>query len=215
MTKKKILNEVIGRIKKQLVNERKTDELSLQISRIIIDAFKSKEDLEINNIYFEKGDEYASFDLICKFIEDDDFDEPFSVNASADFQEMEIEVTFNPKEFPKSMNDLVAEIKETVEHELEHIEQNNFEYEHIEDEHREEDLNLKYLTSKVEIPAYVRGLIKRAKTKKIKLEDAMDEWAIENKKKFTNFKKDWPKVKNIWMNFAIKMRKNQKVKKFS
>ena len=51
MTKKKILNEVISRIKKQLVNERKTDELSLQISRIIINAFKDKEDLEINDIY--------------------------------------------------------------------------------------------------------------------------------------------------------------------
>ena len=38
-------------------------------------------------------------------------------------EEIYIEITFNPQSFPESMNDLVAEVKETIEHELEHVEQ--------------------------------------------------------------------------------------------
>ena len=99
---------------------------------------------------------------------DKKMDEPFSISAEADMQEMVIYITYNPKNFPESMNDLVAEIKETVEHELEHIEQQNFEDMDVEGEgdidDEDEEYNFKYLTSNVEIPAYVRGLIKRSKT---------------------------------------------------
>lgn len=198
-----------------MISERKTDELSLNISRLIINQFKKKEDFELDNLYFERGDEYAAFDLSCSFIEDKDLDEPFSIHASADMQEMEIEITYNPDEFPKSMNDLVAEIKETVEHEFEHIEQQNFEDMDVDDDEDDEGDNFKYLTSKKEIPAYVRGLIKRSKTKKMSLSDTMDEWFEENKKKFKNPKEDWKKVKRIWMDFAKKMKSQEKIKKFN
>lgn len=212
-----LIENIVKRITKKLINERKSDELSLNISRLIVNHFKKKEDFEFENIYFERGDEYASFDLICRFVEDKDLDDPFSIHAEADMQEMEIEITYNPKDFPKNMTDLVAEIKETVEHELEHIEQQNFSDMGVKDDEEEEgneDDNFKYLTSNVEIPAYVRGLIKRSITKKISLSDAMDEWFSENKKKFNEPKKEWPKVKKIWMDFAKEMRSKQKIKKF-
>ena len=126
-------------------------------------------------------------------------------------QEMKILITYNPNSFPESMSDLVAEIKETIEHELEHIEQQNFEdmYVRNEEEYDEEDeeYNFKYLTSKTEIPAYVRGLIKRSKVKKITLDDAMEEW-------FKNKTKEWPIVKKIWKDYATKMRNQEKTKKF-
>ena len=81
-----------------------------------------------------------------------------------------------------------------------------------------EDTNLGYLLSQEEIPAYVRGLIKRAKTKKISLSDAMDEWFEENKNKFDNPKKEWFQVKKVWMDYADKMKsketQKQKVAKF-
>ena len=70
------------------------------------------------------------------------------------------------------------------------------------------------LLSQEEIPAYVRGLIKRSKTKKISLSDAMDEWFEENKNKFDNPKKEWIQVKNVWMDYANKMRPKERVKKF-
>jgi hypothetical protein len=214
MRKSLIIENIVNKIKTQLLSERKTDELSLNISRLIIKQFKKKEDFVLEQIYFERGDEYAFFDLTCTFVEDEDFNEPFSISAEADMQEMELEITYRPDAFPKSMIDLVAEVKETVEHELEHIEQQNFEDMRFEKQDDHEGDNFKYLTSNEEVPAYVRGLIKRSKTKKISLSDAMDQWFRENKRKFENPTEEWPKVKRIWMDYANEMRKKEKVKKF-
>ena len=214
MEKKYLIETIKEKIKYKLINERKSDQLSLGISRIIISQFKIKEDFTIENLYFERGDEYASFDLFCSFIKDKELDEPFSIHAEADMQEMEIEITYNPKSFPDAMNDLVSEVKETVEHELEHIEQQNFEDMRVSDDEDHEGDNFKYLTSKIEIPAYVRGLIKRSKTKKMSLSDTMEEWFKENRKKFKNPKDEWPKVKKLWMDYASEMREKEKVKKY-
>jgi hypothetical protein len=208
-----IIENIVKRISQRLINERKSDKISLLMSRLVINQFKKMEDFEVENIYFERGDEYASFDLSCVFIEDEDFNHPFSVSASADMDSMEIEVTFRPQDFPKNMNDLVAEIKETIEHELEHIEQKNFEDMRVPDEDVEPG-NFHYLMSKEEIPAHVRGLIKRAKTKRISLSDAMEEWFDENKGKFEKPRKEWPKVKHAWMEYANRMKEKQSVKKF-
>ena len=211
--KKYLIENIIKRVSQKLITERKTDELSLYISREIVNQFKKKEDFEIEGLYFQRGDEEASFNLICKFIEDEDFNHPFSVSAGADFDLLDIEITYRPQDFPKRMNDLVAEIKETVEHELEHIEQKNFEDLAVPKEDKKDD-NLGYLTSSEEVPAYVRGLIKRSKTKRITLSDAMDEWFDENINKFDNPKRDWVKVKSIWMDYANKMRSKGQIKKF-
>ena len=213
MEKNYIIENIAKRVTQKLINERKTDKISLLISRLVINQFNKEEDFEMEGIQFERGDDYANFDLRCYFIKDEDFNHPFSVSASADIQDLEIEITYRPQDFPKHMNDLVAEIKETVEHELEHIEQKNFDdmrvpYEDV------GDTNLDYLLSQEEIPAYVRGLIKRSKTKKISLSDAMDEWFEENKNKFDNPKKEWFQVKNVWMDYANRMKSKERVKKF-
>jgi len=213
MEKNYIIENIIKRVSQKLINERKSDKISLLLSRLIINQFKKNEDFEMEGIQFERGDDYANFDLRCYFIEDKDFNHPFSVSASADIQDLEIEITYRPQDFPKHMTDLVAEIKETVEHELEHIEQKNFEDMSV--PHEEVDgSNLSYLLSQEEIPAYVRGLIKRSKTKRISLSDAMDEWFEENKNKFDNPKKEWFQVKNVWMDYANKMKSKERVKKF-
>lgn len=216
--RQRLIETLVKVIKKRIINERKSDELSLYLSRITINQFKKEEDFELNDLRFDRGDEYAIFDFKCYFSEDSDLDEPFSINANADMEEINVEITFNPNNFPESMNDLVAEVKETIEHELEHLEQQNFEdketYDVEDYRHDDEDYNFKYLTSNIEIPAYVRGLIKRSKTKGISLESAMDEWFNENKKKFKNPKKEWSIVKRFWMDYAHKMRKKEKIKKF-
>lgn len=216
--RQQIIENLISRIKKRLVTERKSDELSLQLSRQVIKQFKKDEDFELYDLRFDRGDDYAVFDFKCYFLEDIDLDDPFSIHAEADMEEIYMEITFNPQHFPESMNDLVAEVKETIEHELEHVEQQNFEdmgFEREDDiEDEDEEYNFKYLTSNVEIPAYVRGLIKRSKTKKISLSNAMEEWFKENKRKFKNPKSDWPRVKKVWTNYANEMRKKERVKKF-
>ena len=215
--RQQIIESLIGRITKRLINERKSDELSMKLSRMVIKQFKKDEDFELYDLRFDRGDEYAVFDFKCYFLEDIDLDDPFSIHAEADMEEIYMEITFNPQHFPKSMSDLVAEVKETIEHELEHVEQQNFEdmeFEREDDIEDDEEYNFKYLTSKVEIPAYVRGLIKRSNTKKMSLSDAMEEWFKENKRNFKDPKKDWPRVKKVWMNYASEMRGKEKIKKF-
>lgn len=214
MIKKLLIEKIVDKIKGNLINERKSDELSLQLSRLVVNQFKKNEDFTLESIQFERGDEYANFDLICNFIKDENFNFPFSVRGGGDMQTLEIEITYRPDAFPKNMVNLVAEIKETIEHELEHIEQQNFNDMYIDSEDIDDDNNFEYLTSSEEIPAYVRGLIRRANTKKITLSDAMDEWSEENKLKFTNYKKEWPLVKKIWTDYANDMRTKMKIKKF-
>ncbi len=217
MLKKKIIENIIFKIKNNIIIERKSDEISYKLSRLIINNFKIDRDVFLKNIQFDRGDEYANFDLKCKFFKDYNLNFPFSIDANADAENIDIEITYNPKEFPKNMNDLVSEVKETIEHELEHVEQQNFEDMYVDDieiDNNELDYNFKYLTSKVEVPAYVRGLIKRAKTKKITLSDAMDEWYEENKLKFKEPKKEWYLIKKLWMDYAMNSRLNNKVKKF-
>ncbi len=216
MLKNLIIENIIKKIKNNLIIERKSDELSLKLSRVVIIQFKKNEDFIINGLQIDRGDEYANFDMRCLFIKDNNFNHPFSIDAGSDMQSLDIEITYRPKDFPKHMNDLVAEVKETIEHELEHIEQQNFEDMSIiysYDREGGED-NFKYLTSNQEIPAYVRGLIKRAKTKKISLSDAMEEWFKENQMKFDNPDNDWPIVKKMWMGHANGMRLKEKIKKF-
>jgi hypothetical protein len=215
--RQQIIESLIGRITNRLINERKSDELSMKLSRMVIKQFKKDEDFELYDLRFDRGDEYAVFDFKCYFLEDIDLDDPFSIHAEADMEEIYMEITFNPQHFPKSMSDLVAEVKETIEHELEHVEQQNFEdmeFEREDDIEDDEEYNFKYLTSKVEIPAYVRGLIKRSNTKKMSLSDAMEEWFKENKRNFKDPKKDWPRVKKVWISYANEMRSKEIVKKF-
>ncbi len=217
MNKNLVIENIISKISKKIILERKSDELSMKLSREVIKHFKKDKDFELYDLRFDRGDDYAVFDFKCYFLEDIDLDDPFSIHAEADMEEIYIEITFNPQHFPESMNDLVAEVKETIEHELEHVEQQNFEdmdFEREDDIKDDEEYNFKYLTSNVEIPAYVRGLIKRSKTKNISLRDSMEEWFKENKRKFKDPKKDWPKVKKVWTSYANEMRSKERVKKF-
>ena len=103
------------------------------------------------------------------------------------------------------------------EDEEEDDDEDDDEEEDDEEEYDEEDeeYNFKYLTSKTEIPAYVRGLIKRSKVKKITLDDAMDEWYSENKKKFTGGETEWKKVKKTWKKYAEESKKTNRVKKYT
>ena len=216
MERGNLIENIIQRVKNNLLSERKSDYISMLLSRMVINQFKKDEDFVVEEIEFERGDDYANFDMSCTFIKDEEFNHPFSIDASSDMKSLDIEITYRPEDFPTHMNDLVAEVKETIEHELEHIEQQNFEDMSIIYNYDQEDGedNFKYLTSNQEIPAYVRGLIKRAKTKKISLSDAMEEWFKENQMKFDNPDKEWPIVKKTWIEYANDMRSKEKIKKF-
>ena len=111
------------------------------------------------------------------------------------------------------MVDLTAEVKETITHEVEHIAQHNFEDMYIITKKYES--YIEYLTSPEEVSAYVKGLIERARFKRISFNDSMQEWFEENINNFENPEKQWPKVKKTWLDYANKMREKNKVKKFN
>ena len=118
------------------------------------------------------------------------------------------------KKVPEEIYNEIAlnEVKETVEHEVEHLLQTFFEDKYI--PHEDSENNLEYLISGREIPAYVKGLVTRARHKKISLDDAMEEWFRENILKFDNPKEDWKIVKSKWMDYANSARQKNQIKKF-
>lgn len=206
-----IVNKIVSNIKKTILQESKFDSVIYQIYRDIVNHFKKKENFS-QSYYVERANDYAEFDVNCKFEEDEDFNHPFSVEAEADFDVIDIDIVYRPQDFPKNMVDFTAELKETITHEIEHIGQHNFEDMYLKPEKYSN--NFEYLTSSSEVPAYVKGLISRANFKKITLSDAMDEWFKENIKKFNNPKQEWPKVKKVWMDYSTLMRKKNLIKKF-
>ena len=180
--------------------EGKFDAYALQISRDIVNAFKNKKNFK--QIYeLQRAGDYAEFELQVRFFKRPKQDYSHSISGGGDIETLTLDIEYNPSMFPAAMNNLVAEVKETVVHELEHVGQQNFEDMFIVG-NTDHDSYYGYLTSKVEVPAYVKGLIKKAKVKKISLDDSMEEWHKDNILQFNHHKTNWQDVKKIWMDWA-------------
>lgn len=212
MNKKILIESIVKKITSNIMVEAVTDNVVNQISRFIVYQFKKREP-SIEDFIFERSGEEIVLQVSLTLEEVKDFNHPFSIDAGSEWDNIDVLIEYREDAFPKHMPDLVAEIKETIEHEMVHVLQTFFEDESVvSDEH---ETNLEYLTSSQEIPAYVKGLVKRARHKKMTLNDAMDEWFNENILKFDNPKEDWKIVKSVWMDYANKMRQKNKIKKFN
>jgi phosphopantetheine adenylyltransferase len=185
------------------LNESKFDSTILHVSRDIVNAFKRGKTFK-RTYRMERGDDYAEFDLTARFKQVPTLQWPYSISANADMDTMNITIEYDPNSFPQAYNDMVAEIKETVTHEMEHVGQQNFDdmYTPSKKYHSE----IEYFTSDEEVPAFVKGLIKRAKTKHIPIEVAMEQFFRENELHFDNPETDWPIVKQVWTNWMINNR---------
>ena len=76
----------------------------------------------------ETEDGMIYYDLIVKFLPSNATKLGglgYDIEAEADEDTMLITVQYDPTTFPQSMNDFIAEVKETLRHELEHIAQYN------------------------------------------------------------------------------------------
>ena len=212
MNKTSLIESIVKKISKNLLHEAVTDRAVNDISRFIVNQFKKREPA-IEYFIFERAEEEITIQVNLMLEEVEDFNHPFSIDASSEWDEIDILIEYREDAFPRHMTELVAEIKETIEHEMVHVLQTFFEDESVQYDRHE--TNLEYLISKQEIPAYVKGLVKRARHKKITLDDAMEEWFSENVLKFDNPKEDWEKVKTVWMDYANDMRQKNKIKKFN
>jgi hypothetical protein len=159
------------------------DSETLKYSRYIVDQLK-------NNLgtYYEEeieGDlKNVKYTLEFKLnpLESGDLGyPPYLVDAAGGKDGIELVINYETPSFFEYINDLTAELKETLRHELEHVGQEHFEKGvKIRNIKNAAKLKLpKYLTLDYEIPAFIRGLNKRAKTKNITLGQAIDEFFLE------------------------------------
>jgi hypothetical protein len=204
-------NILIESIVKKIINEAVSDKVVKQIHRFLVNRFKDGENAVEDFLLVRDGEEVV-ITVYFAMEEVEDFNHPFSIEAGSEWDEIDVLVEYRPDAFPKHMNELVSELKETVEHEVEHVLQTFFEDKYVPYEDTEN--NLDYLTSAHEVPAYVKGLVVRARHKKISLDDAMEEWFKENILKFDNPKEDWKIVKSMWMDYADSTRQKNQIKKF-
>jgi len=204
-------NILIESIVKKVINEAVADKVIKQIYRFLVNKFKDRENAVEDFTLIRDGEEVV-ITVYFAMEEIEDFNHPFSIEAGSEWDEIDVFIEYRPDAFPKHMNELSSELKETVEHEVEHLLQTFFEDKFI--PHEDTENNLEYLISGREIPAYVKGLITRARHKKISLDDAMEEWFRENILKFDNPEVDWKIVKSKWMDYANSAREKNQIKKF-
>jgi len=204
-------NILIESIVKKVINEAVADKVIKQIYRFLVNKFKDRETAVEDFTLIRDGEEVV-ITVYFAMEEIEDFNHPFSIEAGSEWDEIDVFIEYRPDAFPKHMNELSSELKETVEHEVEHLLQTFFEDKFI--PHEDTENNLEYLISGREIPAYVKGLITRARHKKISLDDAMEEWFRENILKFDNPEEDWKIVKSKWMDYANSAREKNQIKKF-
>ena len=177
------------------------------ISRMIINYFKETLGEKVLNKFEDAGvlgDD--TYDLEV-YLTPTDFDTlgpiPFVVNAAGDENGIAIQIDYNPESFPEAYNDLIPELKDAIRHELEHTAQGRFNKGVFPDGINQDDLPLfDYLTLNYEIPAFVQGLYKKAKTKKITFTAAVDEFLDERVEEL--MPEEAAKVKQIYIDYAKK-----------
>jgi hypothetical protein len=215
---------------RQLINltertgeERTRKEFVLTLSRDIINAFKSGQ-TKLED-YFELSGERsedetpADVKLLVKFRKRPKQEYAYSISADADGTKqptrVNLAIDFNPAMFPNAMNGLIAEIKETLEHEFEHVLQQSFYKSFVVSNKYDEPLtyppegptapsHFLYLTSNAEVPAYIKGLLKRAKVKRMTFDQALEDYYSDYRDTFRDEGTNWSAVKAVWKDWAMK-----------
>jgi hypothetical protein len=184
--------------------EGRYDQETLMQSRFIVNVFKANfgkptEESSEGNI---GGVEYE-LDYIFEPNAKEVGPLPFIIDGEADNDTLQIKIKYNPDKFPEAYTELIPEIKDTIRHELEHIAQFNFSKTVNPNSQKLSQYTwFQYFTFDYEIPAFVQGLYKRAKTKRISFTDAVNEFLINYLDVLTD--EEEIKVKQTWMDYARK-----------
>ena len=144
-------------------------------------------------LYLEKTDSEIAYDLHAAH----DWDDEESVDI------IELKLYINPTLFTnKVINKFQAELKDTIRHEIEHLYQSENPYKRVE-ELPSDTFAEEVLTPK-ELNAYIHGFYTQAKTRKMYMDDVIDEWADEREKLFDSTEeKEY--VKNELTKFGKKL----------
>lgn len=195
-----------------LLNEGRYDNVTNELTKEIIYAVKKGVKKYRTRIRLFSR---TFIDIIVKIKEMDNLKEPLvgghmelSPNRG-EYKKMILDITVssNKQDFYTDLNKLVAELKNIIRHEIEHIAQDRFKSKErgsfFSTKRRyPEDLEYyEYLTEPYEVEAYVRGLYKKAKTMKEPLNILIDEFG--NYLESINIHPDEIKtVLNTWRDYA-------------
>jgi hypothetical protein len=196
-----------------LLIEGRYDYITTYISKLIVSMIKNT-------------DKYDTFDVMFKTVKDVDgvevpliisvdvsiiynkkFKLDFDMYATSSDDDIKLELVINPNSLPQSLSEIIATLKETIRHELEHVAQFNdlrpdsesFE-KIIKAPGDPESKMAQYLLLKHEVPAFVRGLYKKAKTIKKPLDIVIDDFFKDYKSRLK--KSDIPRIKKVWIQYA-------------
>jgi len=194
------------------LEEGRYDREVTMVSQMVINFFKDVFGERTEEVFEDAGElegptEGETYDLTVYFYPSD-FETlgptPFIVNAAGDRDGIAIQIDYQPNQFPEAYNELVPELKDAIRHELEHVAQSRFDKDAIPtDTDKQDDLPLvDYLTLDYEIPAFVQGIYKKAKTKKISFTDALDEFLEEREDQLSP--QELKKVRRIYIAYAKK-----------
>ena len=191
------------------------DQEVLSQARYLVNLFKAnfgeKVEGEIEG-YLKGGDESedkeigSNYTIYYKFEPDEDliFDIglPFVIDAEADRKELIVTASYSPSEFPEAYNNFIAELKDSLRHELEHVGQYQLSKPTNPSQSPDKYTYFQYFTFDFEVPAFVRGLNKKARTKKITFTQAVDDYLDNFVENLSD--EQMAEVKRIWIDYAKK-----------
>jgi len=157
------------------------------------------------DIIVYNDDDYIETKLVITFEATDAFElggMPFVIEGDAGYDDIKIEVQYDPTQFPQEYNQFIAEMKDTLRHEMEHIAQANLFGKETIESYPDNYPFYKYLQLNHEVPAFVRGLYARAKTKRMPLADAFEEFFDQYIDRFKS-QMEIDQVRNTWTKWTL------------
>ena len=196
----KVFNILSPVVTESLITEGRYDSEVLKLSRFIVNKLKKEFNREFKGNFKDK---FEDVDYTLKLtLTPTTKDYPYLVGASSGYDSLTISIEYNPEYFPAEYNELIAELKETLRHEFEHIAQLNF-YKDSYPEGNQDDLPMfDYLMLDYEVAAGVQGLYKRSKTKKQPFTQVLDDFLDERSDELTD--KEVKKIKKTYIDYAKK-----------
>ena len=210
-TIKRILNEEFN-----ILNEGRYSEPVREITRDVMREIMSflntrkskiKWSQEYTQETFDEDEYQETFDVRLK-VKKVDSEEPYDIDAAQDWDDdgieiIELNIEMNPKLFTKSLiNKFQGELKDVIRHEIEHLYQSlnpNKKVKFTDNENFVEEV-----LSPRELPAYIQGFYSQAKTRKMYMDDIIDEWANDRTKQFDSIE-DKEYVKSELKKFGNKL----------
>lgn len=199
------------------------DNATTQVSRQVINALKNNKKKFAIDVIIPTKKGRKKMRLNFNIIKSEDWVEDLPWSIEGEYNPSEkvatFDIEYNPKYITKSFTRLIGDLKNTIRHEIEHaaqmfkerpkdIIQSFFNGKLPEDQTWEE-----YFTNPEEIPAFVRGLYKQAKTLKEPLDTTIDNFFTDQFMYDQQMSdREIERVKKIWLKYA---RKNLPAAKYS